>query len=747
MVLVAAKSATFILIYPMAHGQKFSFPNGEAVEPEPTSPRTPLGLLLVQLVSHISYAAFLLLTATYCLLVYLPFSYFGFIQHPLMGWLPAFVRWHGAIYLGVLVFLAGSLYAHPIPRRTRIPLVSFIALQAIIAVVTFARQSLASLPRDLSAYLWGLLGLFPLLWLAAIGAKPTEKDDLMAQGHRSPLDQLWAAALAGVSTAVAFGITSHRFPWITSTRELAHAIADVAAHVAIFSIVGMVLAFLCFLVSKSRNAAERFSILSSALACLLATIVIRSLVFPALSFDGIQAMLYAATFSAAVIALWKCSVAPPLVQLISSMMSRGSIYFVFCGLLLLLLLAWAIPVALQRTDWDFVLQRMAVIALWAATVLAVRWFLPSPKPWQKVVLSVLICASLLFVTVEAVGIRRGTTYASTFAEEAEGASRLDVSFSTASTIILRSFSPPENAAFFDFLRRNTNLGPEVKIAAAKPGLVENLVPSPGPKPNTFIFVIDSLRQDYVAPYNASVNFAPETAEFAADSFVFHNAFTRYAGTALSEPAIWVGAMLLHEQHLEAFRPLNHLQQLLETDGYQSYVSVDPILERILVPSPSLIRLDRDLKMWNDLDFVSTLHELESHLSRQTNPRPIFAYTQPQNVHTMTLERSRLSSSRREVSIHEIRRIDAAFGEFLAFLKERGLYDNSIIILTADHGESYGEYGRYGHADFLFPEIIRIPLIIHLPPQLRTKVQWDRLGLPSTPTSLRRSTISWITGQF
>jgi len=53
-----------------------------------------------------------------------------------------------------------------------------------------------------------------------------------------------------------------------------------------------------------------------------------------------------------------------------------------------------------------------------------------------------------------------------------------------------------------------------------------------------------------------------------------------------------------------------------------------------------------------------------------------------------------------------------------------LYDNSIIILTADHGDSYGEFGRYGHSTFLFPEVIRIPLIVHLPQRMRGQLCWN-----------------------
>jgi membrane-anchored protein YejM (alkaline phosphatase superfamily) len=54
----------------------------------------------------------------------------------------------------------------------------------------------------------------------------------------------------------------------------------------------------------------------------------------------------------------------------------------------------------------------------------------------------------------------------------------------------------------------------------------------------------------------------------------------------------------------------------------------------------------------------------------------------------------------------LRRIDTCCGEFIADLKARGLFDRSIVILTADHGDSLGEQGRMGHAYTIFPEILQ-----------------------------------------
>ena len=83
-----------------------------------------------------------------------------------------------------------------------------------------------------------------------------------------------------------------------------------------------------------------------------------------------------------------------------------------------------------------------------------------------------------------------------------------------------------------------------------------------------MIVIDSLRRDYLSPYNSGVDFTPGVAEFARESIVLENTFTRYGGTGLSEPSIWVGGMILHKQYVTPFRPMNALQKLIESQGYR-----------------------------------------------------------------------------------------------------------------------------------------------------------------------------------
>ncbi len=59
-------------------------------------------------------------------------------------------------------------------------------------------------------------------------------------------------------------------------------------------------------------------------------------------------------------------------------------------------------------------------------------------------------------------------------------------------------------------------------------------------------------------------------------------------------------------------------------------------------------------------------------------------------------------------------VDERISELLDHLREAGLYDDSLIVITSDHGEEFAEHGLFLHAQPGFEEITRIPLIVKLP---------------------------------
>lgn len=73
---------------------------------------------------------------------------------------------------------------------------------------------------------------------------------------------------------------------------------------------------------------------------------------------------------------------------------------------------------------------------------------------------------------------------------------------------------------------------------------------------------------------------------------------------------------------------------------------------------------------------------------------------------------------RRAYIGEIERLDTALGELFASLKERGLYENSLIVLTADHGEEFHEHGGWWHGQTLYDEQTHVPMALKLPGNAR-----------------------------
>ena len=62
----------------------------------------------------------------------------------------------------------------------------------------------------------------------------------------------------------------------------------------------------------------------------------------------------------------------------------------------------------------------------------------------------------------------------------------------------------------------------------------------------------------------------------------------------------------------------------------------------------------------------------------------------------------------------LRSVDRTIAAFLADLKARGEWEKTVVIVTADHGESLGEHGLLGHTEGLFEPVLHVPLFIRVP---------------------------------
>jgi arylsulfatase A-like enzyme len=63
---------------------------------------------------------------------------------------------------------------------------------------------------------------------------------------------------------------------------------------------------------------------------------------------------------------------------------------------------------------------------------------------------------------------------------------------------------------------------------------------------------------------------------------------------------------------------------------------------------------------------------------------------------------------------EVDYVDYGLGEVFNVMKKQGLMDNTLIIVTADHGEEHFEHGKYGHGKSHFKPVLAIPMLVSGP---------------------------------
>ena len=77
---------------------------------------------------------------------------------------------------------------------------------------------------------------------------------------------------------------------------------------------------------------------------------------------------------------------------------------------------------------------------------------------------------------------------------------------------------------------------------------------------------------------------------------------------------------------------------------------------------------------------------------------------------------------------EIAYMDLWIGRVLESLRERGLLEDTLVVVAGDHGEAFSEHGEQGHGIFCYEETLRVPLIVHAPGRFTPRRVAARVGL-------------------
>jgi hypothetical protein len=722
----------------------------------------PLRLWLNTLL-RLMVGTYFVLTSLYCLLAFLPYTYFFLVKAPAYVWMPWFAHHQALLYW----FAAGCVVAaswrigdlgQAWKSKDR-KLVAGIGLLAAAGIYLSLRPFLPTLEDNRTAYFWSLAALLPLvaasLWKASKSSDPERNS---TDGR--PFSYSGAFLVAVVVSAIYFGGTRIRFYVDNGLLGFHQAEAELTlwtllSHVVLATLVLSILNVIFVVAARTPKPklVRRLGI-GAGVGIALAAALYRFLE-SALSFRGWEAYLYSASLAFAV-TLWGFWLVTPFLDDRDGRQHSARFYSVFAWIILASCgaLAVAFPYLIGGADWSGFFEGIVTIAVWIAISLCLFRLWPRRAQYSALaVLAVLIASAVAYKTLEASAIFWSRPLGSTddeisLALEAYGGH--DASFQLAHHI-LGSGRNEVCGDLCHILREYTNIRDTRARTDVK--LVDQLSPSSEPRPNIFVFVIDSMRPDYLGAYNPRANYTPNIDALARDSIVFHHAFTQYAGTSLSEPAIWSGAMMLHAHYLQPFSRLNSLDRLMHGENYRTIVSMDEVLSLILPAGDVDVKLDTDKKLWNQFELGDTIRQAETAIdSNRDRTRPIFFYAQPKNVHQFARNDVPSPSSQHWQSpagmnsriTYEVHWVDNCLGDFFRFLKERGLYDDSIIIVTSDHGDATGEFGRTSHSTSIWPEIMRVPLIVHLPAEMREHLVYDDSRI-STLTDLT-PTLYYLLGQ-
>jgi arylsulfatase A-like enzyme len=269
-------------------------------------------------------------------------------------------------------------------------------------------------------------------------------------------------------------------------------------------------------------------------------------------------------------------------------------------------------------------------------------------------------------------------------------------------------------------------------------------------PNILLITVDTLRADHLSCYGYGWKTSPNIDQLAREGTLFSNAYTPIPLTGPAHFSLFTsrypqehgavrnGIAMSSEQQFVA------LPQLLRANGYKTagFISGWPLTGRLTQLDKWFDHFDetlnRKFQLFNSSRWAEdvTPPAIEWLKDNARGSKPFFAwihYFDPHSPydfrkHFADLTRSGNSvpaesadaETRERVRAYdtEIAYMDWYLGKVLKVLDELKVADSTIVVLTADHGESLGEHDYVGHGRHLYEDIVRVPLIIRWPGKVK-----------------------------
>jgi hypothetical protein len=682
------------------------------------------GIMMPFAIARVLSGAAVLLVATYYLLASIPFSFYHFLQFPHFWWMPLFIRTHPLVMAAGMGGLLLTMRGLPRANGARLRILTLAGTSITTWMAVTAWVPVLQTYENAAFLSFAAVALLGAAGFETLQAAPTHAPD----GEQTT-SSVRHAVVAAVLASALFLALSHDPNAGGAGHPLeatAVALVSLLGHLALFVAIVAALRSIRTLGRALGWTPETTSLALRLCAGLIFGAILYRTVFTALTMSPLRSAATAGVLGVSFTLFAQSLLVGVVRPGVSGRLSRP--WLLPLGLLLLTpVTAALLPRMLVLADWGFALQKLLVLTTWGLCFSAVRAW-PGWRPRAAAAVVILTAAAPLATGVR-IDARAGWT---------EPAAGLDLplaierhAMTDTSMMVLLDLARPlaTDGEYFSQLRQ---LGDRVDDPALRPvplRLVADAAKAAAAPPHIFIVVVDSLRPDYLGAYNPRVDFTPNITAFARESVVMRRAFTSYTGTALSQPSLWAGGLIQRAMYVKPFSAVNNLERLLAANNYRQYVSVDAILSTILSDRSRIRALDthlthpdREDQMFR-FDLCSSVDELGERLRQDAAAtEPIFFYTQPQNLHIRVIApegKNKIQSTEVEGGFFKpardaLKHVDACFGRLIDTLRNRGVYENSIVVLTSDHGDAYGEGGRWGHAFYMTPETLRIPIVMRLP---------------------------------
>ena len=707
------------------------------------------------ILGRVIVAVFCLLTWAFGLIVSVRFAYEQFIRPQLFPWVTEFVNWHHLWYWAAFLASVATI----IPQLRSLadkgvkPLAAWLSLSYVIcfgAVGMYLVSNPYLVRLDGGTRSLALVpgALLPLLWLAAIdhsasSSALTQRREVTGQQRLFHAALATAVSLWSVHVVIAAMRSDLSGGWsgwfVTAAWSL---VLDVTGTLALALVLGLTATIAA---TRRRPWAWEYGLCIIFIAGAIIEFM-RRFVLPSLTFTGVDAVVSSVPFGATLALMWSGwrvrqpprEAAPDtaigfLASLFDGRSSRSAL------LVCVVPIGAAIASRLVETvDWALIANRLIAVT---EAALVFGYFLSRFRDrqdgrWSAVrVLTAPLGALIVLAALPSATTTVGAVTGNAQIDSELALDRLPTTDPIAATIARLVIE--QQVPDIDYYREM--IASNVAQSAAHPSVPKTTFASgtvdirPRP-PHVFIFLVDSLRRDYLSTYNPAATFTPALASFAKDSYVFSNAFTSFGGTWMAIPSLWNGAAVTRGWG-QVFKQMNVVEPLIDSGNYDFLIN-DYTVESELKPDTQRTFLNPGITSVNT-DLCDNVKALQTHIDRRATARPVFAFMAPMNVHILNTRSGAGSSDPRYAGFHppyaaRLERLDGCFGSFITYLQQRRLYDDSIIIVSSDHGDTLGADGNWGHQFFLFPEDIRIPLIVHLPLAMRGTVTTDLARIALLP---------------